>query len=426
MLERKIAVIGLGYVGLTTAIEFAKMTPVIGYDVDQERVLELQQHKDFNQEIAANELSNSKIKYTSQIQDVKSCDFFIMALPTPLNAKLEPDLSTLVNTSTVIGTFLKEGDIVVYESSVYPGATEEECIPALERSSKLTAGKDFGVVYSPERVNPGDTVHTFVNIKKIVAATDQNTLNIASQVYSAVIKAGIYLAPNIKTAEATKLVENIQRDINVAYLNEVAMLMHHMGLNTTEVLKAMSTKWNALNFKPGLVGGHCIGVNAHYLAYKAQHIKAETSLINDARKINEQMPTYLVNITAQNLDNMNIDIRKAKIGIFGFTFKENCADLKDTLVIKIINELRAKGATILTYDPIASPETAIDKYNIELYTLEQMQGFQAIIIAVAHNGFLNKEQDFMARIDNRGLIVDIKGILNPQAFDSSKIKLWQI
>lgn len=424
--QRKIAVIGLGYVGLTTAVAFGKTQQVIGYDINERRIHELKNYYDFNREISKSDLHAVNIHFTTTFDDLADCDFFIITLPTPLNSHLDPDLSILLQVSDKLGKYIKKGDIVVYESTVYPGATDSECIPILEASSKLKCGKDFGVSFSPERVNPGDTVHTFTNVVKVISASDPKTLKTVSDVYSSVIKAGVYLVSNIKVAEATKIIENVQRDINIAYLNEVAQILHGMDLELTEVLKAMHTKWNALNFKPGLVGGHCIGVNAHYLTYQAHHKHMSADLIMTARKINESMPQFLAAQTIHELRKLNIAPNNARIGIMGLTFKENCPDLKDTMIVNLIYELNKYKVITQVFDPIANPELSLEQCNIEITPWENMQNFNAIIVAVAHNYFIGQEQEIINRIKGAGLVIDLKGILNHAEFAKSKVKLWQL
>ena len=386
--ERSISIIGLGYVGLVIASAFGQSRKVIGYDNDPIRIAELKTGYDRNHEATVTQLKSTNIHYTTNIKDLKKANFHIITVLTPIDITHRPDLTILVKVTKMLGKQLKKGDIVVYESTVYPGATEEICIPALEQASKLTCGKDFAVGYSPERINPSDKEHIFTNIIKIIAATDEKTLNILESVYGAVIKAGVHRVSNIRIAEAAKVIENTQRDVNISLINEIALILQVLGMDSVEVITAIQSKWNALPFRPGLVGGHCIGVNSIYLTYKAKEAGYYPELIQAGRRINDYMAKFIVEKTIKSLTHLTIPIKRARIAILGFTYKENCPAVHNTRVIDIVNELTSYGAHVLIHDPIADNKIVHDLYNLDLVAWQDLVDIDAIILVVAHDYYL--------------------------------------
>lgn len=425
---RKISVTGLGYVGLTIAIAFSSIQKVIGYDLNKKRIKELQDGHDINDEISENILRKANIFYTSNPKELIKADFHIVAVSTPLSINNKPDFSMLLSASKTLGENLKRADLVVYESSVFPGVTEEKCIPALESTSKLICGRDFAVGYSPERVNPADKTHRLDNIIKIIAATDPQALEIIATVYNTIIKAGLHRVSTIRIAEASKIVENIQRDVNISFVNEIALILHAIGMDSVEVLKAAQTKWNFLPFKPGLVGGHCIGVNAYYLLKKADEAGFKSEVIRAVRKVNEYIPEFIALETKKKLSSLGVAIKNAKIAILGITYKENCSILQDSKVIELIKELAVCGPEIITvHDPYANPQIAKKEYEIELRNLDEIVNFDVLIIAVAHKYYTTLKAEYIKKIIRRpGLIMDIKGILNPIDFVDQDLYLWRL
>jgi len=425
--NRKISVTGLGYVGLTIATAFGQSQKVIGYDKSSARIEELKKGRDANGEISAESLSNSDIKYTANPEDLKDADFHIVAVLTPVTSDRQPDFSILLEVSKTIGKQLKKGDVVVYESTVYPGATEEKCIPILEKASNLVCGKDFAVGYSPERINPADKEHTFSNIIKIISAIDEPTLNIIAEVYSSVIKAGVHRVSNIRIAEAAKVIENTQRDVNISLINEIALILHSIGMDSFEVLEAARTKWNFLPFQPGLVGGHCIGVNSYYLAHKAEAAGYHPDVIQAGRRVNDYMTKFIAEKTIKKLIHLGISIKKAKIAVLGLTYKENCPDLHDTRVLELIAELKSYDTEVAVHDPIADYDFAKNEYGIELQQFEDLIDFDALILAVAHQEYFSLTKKQLQKMLHRhGLIMDVKGILNPKDFKDTGITLWRL
>lgn len=395
MLKEKIAIIGLGYVGMPLAAAFSECFEVIGYDLNKERINELKNAFDKTLELNENQMQTALkngIKFTGNIDDLKECTFFIVSVPTPIDKNKRPDLNCLKSASLAIAKVLKKGDIVVFESTVYPGASEEFCVPLLENSG-LKFGVDFEIGYSPERINPGDKLHTVTKIQKIVSASSKSALKRVSKVYGTIIKAGIYEASSIKVAEAAKVIENTQRDINIAFVNELLMIFDKMGINTHEVLKAASTKWNFLNFSPGLVGGHCIGVDPYYLTHKAAEIGHHAEIILAGRRINDNMGIYHASVVVKKMIKHNLKIKGAKILILGLSFKENCPDIRNTRVIDLYNELKDFGCELSVADPWANKNDVKKYYNIELLDeIPNLQDYDCVILAVAHNEF--KSLDF--------------------------------
>ncbi|AMV15218.1 TPA: nucleotide sugar dehydrogenase [Legionella pneumophila] len=425
--QRIISVIGLGYVGLTTAVAFSHESKVIAFDNSKKRISELKNGNDRNDEISDIQLTSKNICFTSQPSDLQEADFYIVTVPTPLDSNKQPDLSILLSVSIILGQYLKPGDIVVYESTVFPGATEQECIPLLETTSQLICGKDFNVGYSPERINPADKQHTFQNVVKIISATSELTLDIMSRVYGSVITAGVHPVSSIRIAEACKVIENTQRDVNIALINDLSRMLHAMGMEAHEVVAAMKTKWNYLPFEPGLVGGHCIGVNSYYLMHKAEEIGYHSEIISASRRMNESMAKFIVNETIRNLVHIDVLIKKCRVAILGLTYKENCSDIRDTRVIDIIKELQSYEVDVLVHDPIADKKTTQNEYGIELVDWNCLTNLDAILITVAHKKYLRlSKQEILDILNARGLIMDIKNIINLVAFSDTDITVWRL
>lgn len=388
----KIAVIGLGYVGLPLAVEFGKKLPVIGFDINQHRINELKIGTDHTLEVSDNELAEAKqLKFSSDISELANCNFYIVTVPTPIDEYKQPDLAPLVKASMAIGSVLKSGDIVVYESTVYPGATEEVCIPELERSSNLTFNEDFFAGYSPERINPGDKEHRVTNILKVTAGSTPEVADLVDDVYNLIITAGTHKAPSIKVAEAAKVIENTQRDVNIALINELAVIFNKMGIDTEAVLTAAGTKWNFLPFRPGLVGGHCIGVDPYYLTHKAQAIGYNPEIILAGRRLNDSMGEYVVTQLVKTMIKKRIQVEGAKVLILGLSFKENCPDVRNTKVIDIVHELKEYNINVDVYDPWVDADESRHEYGIspinDIANLDN-SSYDGIILAVAHNQFL--------------------------------------
>ena len=386
--ELKIAIIGLGYVGLPLAVEFGKKVPVVGFDIHQKRIDELTRGQDHTLEVSPEELKQSThLSYTTSLDDLKSCNFFIVTVPTPIDQYKQPDLTPLVKASQSIGKVLKKGDIVVYESTVYPGATEEVCIPELEKISGLKFNEDFFAGYSPERINPGDKLHRVTNILKITSGSTPEVADFVDKVYNLIIEAGTHKAANIKVAEAAKVIENTQRDVNIALINELALIFNKMGIDTEAVLEAAGTKWNFLPFRPGLVGGHCIGVDPYYLTHKAQAIGYNPEIILAGRRLNDGMGAYVVTQLVKAMLKKRIQVEDAKVLILGLSFKENCPDIRNTRIIDIVNELKEYHINVDVYDPWVDAAEAEHEYDISpIQTLED-NTYDAVILAVAHNQF---------------------------------------
>ena len=396
--NRKISVVGLGYVGLPVAVAFGKTARSIGFDVNTTRIDELKNGHDGTLEVTSDELRGSDILFTADAADLRGADFHIVAVPTPIDQAKRPDLTPVLRASETLGAQLKAGDIVVYESTVYPGATEEDCVPVLERVSGLKCGKDFFVGYSPERINPGDKEHTFTKITKVVAGQNAEILDIVANVYASVVTAGVHRAATIKVAEAAKVIENTQRDLNISLMNELALIFDRMDIDTRDVLAAAGTKWNFLPFRPGLVGGHCIGVDPYYLIHKSKEVGYTPELILSGRKINEHMGQHLTERVSQLMVKKNITISGARILIMGFTFKENCPDIRNTRVIDVYNNFRKLGCEVDVFDPWVDKAEVRREYQIDIINAPENNGYDAILIAVAHNEFkqytLKKFRDF--------------------------------
>jgi UDP-N-acetyl-D-glucosamine/UDP-N-acetyl-D-galactosamine dehydrogenase len=386
-MNRKLAVVGLGYVGLPVAVAFGRRHRTLGFDINAVRVAELRAGHDRTGEVGGPELAQADVRYTDQIEALREADFFIVAVPTPVDNANKPDLSPLLSASRSVGQVLKRGDIVVYESTVYPGATEDDCVPVLEAVSGLKHGVDFFCGYSPERINPGDREHTFTTIRKIVSGCDAATLDTVAEVYASVVTAGVHRAASIKVAEAAKVIENTQRDLNIALMNELSVLFARMGLDTAEVLAAAGSKWNFLPFRPGLVGGHCIGVDPYYLTYKAEQLGYIPQVILAGRRINDNMGRYVARNTIKMMLQRGLDVPRCRVGVLGITFKENCPDIRNSKVVDLVNELRDHGTTVVVADPQADADEVACECGIRLATLADEAPFDALVVAVAHREY---------------------------------------
>jgi UDP-N-acetyl-D-galactosamine dehydrogenase len=420
MKKIQIGIVGLGYVGLPLAVAFEKNFEVVGFDTNKKRVSELKIRKDINMEVTVKELSDAeKLIFTNDISDLKECNFFIITVPTPIDKNKNPDLIPILKASEMVGKLLKINDIVIYESTVYPGCTEEECVPILEKNSKLKYNKDFFCGYSPERINPGDKEHNLKNIKKIISGSNLEITDIIQNIYNKIIKAGTYKVRSIKVAEASKVIENIQRDVNIALINELSLILKKLNIDTYEVLQAASTKWNFLQFKPGLVGGHCIGVDPYYLMHKAQEVGYYPEVILSARRINDSISGHITTEIIKLMVNKKIKIDGGKVLVMGLTFKENCPDIRNSKVVEIINNLKTYKLKIDIYDPW------VNIYNVEkenelicMKTKPKKGKYDAIIIAVAHNEFIKMGEVEIKSFGKKNvLIYDVKGILPKESVD---------
>lgn len=425
--NRKVSVIGLGYVGLPVAVAFGHKQRCVGFDIDAGRVAELQQGRDSTLEVTAAELAGSNILFTSDVLDIALADFHIVAVPTPIDRAKVPNLTPVLNAAETVGNQIKKGDIVVFESTVYPGATEEDCIPVLERSSGLVCGKDFFVGYSPERINPGDKEHTFTNITKVVSGQNTETLEIVAQVYESVVPAGVHRAASIKVAEAAKVIENTQRDLNIALMNELALIFQRLNIDTRDVLAASGTKWNFLKFDPGLVGGHCIGVDPYYLTHKAQKTGYSPQVILAGRNINDDMGNYVADETIKLMINSGLVVKGSVVTILGFTFKEDVPDLRNTRVIDIVQRLRGYGIQVQVHDPLASPSAARSEYDIKLLEPENLAASDVVVLAVPHTEFIDAGWDGIVKYlrGEGGIVVDVKAGLDR---DSKPVRIthWRL
>jgi UDP-N-acetyl-D-galactosamine dehydrogenase len=408
--EKKIAVIGLGYVGLPIALEFARNFKVIGFDINPKRVEMMKNNIDPSEELPPEAFEGCDIEFTANPEDLKQANFFVVAVPTPIDQHNLPDLKPLLSASKTVGEALKKGDYVVFESTVYPGCTEEDCVPVLENVSGLKFNEDFKVGYSPERINPGDTQHTLTNVIKIVSGSDEESLEEIAKVYETVVKAGVHRAPSIKVAEAAKIIENTQRDVNIALINELSIIFNKMGINTYDVLEAAGTKWNFLNFRPGLVGGHCIGVDPYYLVYKAKEYGYHPQIINSGRFVNDSMGAYTAKQTVKKIIAAGKQITNAKVLVMGATFKENVADIRNSKVVDAINEFKSFGVDVDVIDPHADSEEVMKEYGFSLID-KPAKDYDAVYIAVNHKEFLDLDEDYFKSITTPGAVItDIKGI----------------
>lgn len=424
---RTIGVVGLGYVGLPVAVAFGESFPVIGFDVNPLRIAALENGVDENGELSEEELGRSRILFTSQPDRLRDCDFIIITVPTPIDQAKQPDLSALKMASKTVGENMRTGTIVVYESTVYPGLTEGVCIPILEKSSGLLAGKDFFVGYSPERINPGDKQYSFTRIVKVVAGQTQDVCEIIADVYGQVVEAGIYRAPSIQVAEAAKVIENTQRDLNIALINELALIFDRIGIDTSEVLAAAGTKWNFLPFKPGLVGGHCIGVDPFYLTFKAESVGYHPQVILAGRRINDQMGKFIATSVVKQMILSGIPVQGSRVTILGLTFKENVSDIRNSRIIDIVQELMEFGIEVQVTDHLAQREMAEREYGITLLPLEELLPAQAVVFAVSHQRYVEMGWDEIAALlaGGQGVVADIKSAWDAAACPPG-IRLWRL
>jgi UDP-N-acetyl-D-galactosamine dehydrogenase len=423
-----IAVVGLGYVGLPLAVEFGKQHPTIGFDLSAAKVDAYRRHVDPTGEVSTADLkAATQLRPTTDPAALRDADFVIVAVPTPIDEAHQPDFGPLVGASESVGRNLKRGATIVYESTVYPGATEEVCIPVVEKHSGLKWKRDFFVGYSPERINPGDKEHTLTKIVKVVAGDTPETLERVAQVYGSVVTAGVHRASSIKVAEAAKVIENTQRDLNIALMNELALIFHKLGIDTMEVLQAAGTKWNFLPFRPGLVGGHCIGVDPYYLTHKADMIGYHPQVILAGRRINDGMGKFVAEQTVKHLIRAGVSVKGAHVNVLGLTFKEDCPDLRNSRVIDIIRELESYGITVHVHDPLADAQEAVDEYGVELKAWEHLPQANAIVAAVAHKAFRARAlEDTLAKLAAGGLVVDVKCQMDAAALRAKGVHVWRL
>ena len=442
--EEKIALIGLGYVGMPIAVAFAKKANVIGFDISKEKIELYKSGIDPTKEVGNDVIKNTTIEFTSDQEELKKAKFHIVAVPTPVKDDRTPDLSPVKSASAMLGKNLTKGSVIVFESTVYPGVTEEICVPILEKESGLTCGIDFNVGYSPERINPGDKVHTLENIIKVVSSQDDETLDIIAKVYELVVEAGVFKAASIKVAEAAKVIENSQRDINIAFMNELSIIFNKMDIDTNSVLEAASTKWNFLNFTPGLVGGHCIGVDPYYLTYKAEQMGYHSQIILSGRKINDNMGKYIAENIVKNMIKANKQINGATVAVFGITFKENTPDVRNTKVVDVIHELEEYGIEVKVVDPVADKEDLKAMYNIDVCDKSEIKEIDAVIFAVPHEEFKQFElsdvkkmfkameyeskaddsKSYSSNIKDNFVLADLKGIFNREQSEELGFNYW--
>ncbi len=429
--EEKISLVGLGYVGMPIAVAFSKKAEVIGYDLNAAKIELYKSGVDPTNEVGGDVVKACSVEFTADETKLREAKFHIVAVPTPVNDDHTPDLTPVESASEIVGRNLTKGSVVVYESTVYPGVTEEICVPILERESGLKCGVDFKIGYSPERINPGDKVHRLETITKIVSGMDEETLDTVAKVYELVVEAGVHRAESIKVAEAAKVIENSQRDINVAFMNELSIIFNKMGIDTLSVLKAAGTKWNFLKFYPGLVGGHCIGVDPYYLTYKAEQLGYHSQIILSGRRINDDMGKYVAENVVKKLIAADVSIKNAKVAVLGFTFKENCPDTRNTKVIDIVRELGEYGITPVIADPTADADEAKRLYGVEFVDMNVIQDCDAVVLAVAHDalkGLSQADFDKMFKPGENGkkVLVDIKGLLDRKQYESAGYRYWRL
>jgi UDP-N-acetyl-D-galactosamine dehydrogenase len=427
--ELKIAVIGLGYVGLPLAVEFGKKMPVVGFDIHQKRIQELQSGEDHTLEVSPEELNQAiQLTYSANLNDLKSRNFFIVTVPTPVDEANRPDLTPLRKASETLGKVLNRGDVVVYESTVYPGATEEVCIPVLEQVSGLKFNQDFFAGYSPERINPGDKVNTLTKIKKITSGSTPEIATLVDQVYASIITAGTHKASSIKVAEAAKVIENTQRDLNIALVNELSVIFSRIGIDTLDVLEAAGSKWNFLPFRPGLVGGHCIGVDPYYLTHKAEEVGYHPQVILAGRRINDNMARYVARATIKRMVKNNIDVTKATVGVLGITFKENCPDIRNSKIVDVIKEFDQWGIKVAVCDPWADAEEVKHEYGIDLVQVDAEHPVDSLVVAVGHNEFraLSPEQLRAYVKAEQPVLTDVKSLFNRDEMTSQGFTVFRL
>ncbi|HBU08902.1 MAG TPA: nucleotide sugar dehydrogenase [Candidatus Omnitrophica bacterium] len=430
--KEKVAVVGLGYVGFPLAMEFGKIVKTIGFDLSERRINELKRGYDSTNEISPEEIKAAKhLRLTTDPKELRQARFIIVAVPTPITKNKQPDLYCVISASEIVGKNLAKGSIVVFESTVYPGVTEDVCLPIIEKYSGLKYPLEFKLGYSPERINPGDKEHTLSNIVKVVSGCDKEALDEVANIYGMVVRAGVYKAESIKVAEAAKVIENTQRDLNIALMNELAVIFHKMGIDTLSVLAAAGTKWNFIRMRPGLVGGHCIGVDPYYLTFKAEELGYHPQVILAGRKINDNMGKYIAEQTVKHLIEADKAVKGAKVLVAGITFKENVNDIRNSRVIDIINELKEYGIAVMVADPLANAEAVEHEYGIKLIKYSKNIKSDAIIIAVNHDLFrqeftLSRLESHMSAGKHRGVVVDVKGIFSPEIFKNSKLLYWRL
>lgn len=429
--EEKLSVVGLGYVGMPIAVAFSKKIKVVGFDLNEEKINLYKSGVDPTKEVGDETIAGCDVNFTSDASSLKEAKFHIVAVPTPVNSDHLPDLTPVESASRIVGQNLTEGSVVVFESTVYPGVTEDFCVPIIEKESGLKCGKDFKIGYSPERINPGDKVHRLETIVKIVSGMDDETLDTVAKVYELVVAAGVHRAESIKVAEAAKVIENSQRDINIAFMNELSIMFNRMGIDTKSVLEAAGTKWNFLKFSPGLVGGHCIGVDPYYLTYKAEERGYHSQVILAGRRINNSMGKFIAENLVKSLIKADCHVKNARVAILGFTFKENCPDTRNTRIVDIYNELKEYGIEPIVTDPEANADEAMREYGIKLTDIKEIKNVDAVILAVAHNRF--KEMT-MADVDSffknepncKKVFLDIKGLFDRKEFESVDYNYWRL
>ena len=423
-----VAVVGLGYVGLPLAVEFGKKRQTIGYDLSRSKVESYKRYVDPTGEVSIDELcAASQLLVTTDPAELSRADYIVIAVPTPVDLAHQPDFAALVGASETVGKNMKRGAIVIYESTVYPGATEEICIPVLEKHANMKWKKDFHVGFSPERINPGDKQHTLTTILKVVAGDDESTLERVAELYESIVTAGVHRASSIKVAEAAKVIENTQRDLNIALMNELAIIFDKLGIDTLEVLQAAGTKWNFLPFRPGLVGGHCIGVDPYYLTHKAEMIGYIPQVILAGRRINDSMAKFVAEQTIKQIIKADINVRGARVNVLGLSFKENCPDLRNSKVADLISELQSYGIEIHVHDPVASAEEARHEYGLKLESWEQLPCADAIIVAVSHREFLDRPlTDFQAKVSDKGCFIDVKSQFDQTALREVGLNVWRL
>lgn len=430
--EEQISLVGLGYVGMPIAVAFAKKVKVVGFDLNHRKIDLYRQGIDPTREVGDEAIRSSTVQFTADEAALRTARFHIVAVPTPINPDKTPDLAPVEGASEILGRNLTKGSIVVYESTVFPGVTEDVCIPILEKQSGLKCGVDFKVGYSPERINPGDKVHRLENITKIVSGMDAESLDIIAKVYEIVVEAGVYRASSIMVAEAAKVVENSQRDINIAFMNELALVFDKMGIDTKEVVEAMNTKWNALRFYPGLVGGHCIGVDPYYFIYRAEMLGYHSQIIAAGRKVNDGMGKFVAESTIKQMIQANLRVKEAKVAILGFTFKENCPDTRNSKIVDIIEELREYGIEPLIADPVADREEAQQEYGLTLCDIADVTDVDALILGVAHDEFAQMELSALEalfksdRPNAEKVIIDVKSMRNPDEIKARGYRYWRL
>ncbi len=426
--EEKVSLVGLGYVGMPIAVAFAKKVDVIGFDISQHKIEQYKSGFDPTKEVGDEVIKNTTVHFTADASELRRAKFHIVAVPTPVREDHTPDLTPVISASRTLGKQLTQGSVVVYESTVYPGVTEDICVPILEEESGLKCGVDFKVGYSPERINPGDKVHRLETIVKVVSGMDEETLDLVAKVYELVVDAGVHRAATIKVAEAAKVIENSQRDINIAFMNELSIIFNKLGIDTKSVLEAAGTKWNFLKFYPGLVGGHCIGVDPYYLTYKAEQVGYHSQIILSGRRINDDMGKYVAENLVKCLIRSDRPVKGAKVALLGFTFKENCPDTRNTRVIDIVEELKEYGITCLIADPQADSDEAKHEYGIEFVGMDDIKQMDAVVLAVAHDEFKALDVERMNQFYNSGekVLLDLKGLLNKEDFEKAGYQYWRL